>query len=223
MELGTYVDATKEEYEKYKDISTSNYVVVRGGKNETRSKFQTNETRKLVQKLFNDGRTLSSPLSFKYKPVWDILMTKFRNNTESYPIAINIKQYYYGLRDFGCTFQKNGNIKMRSFDFRVRKITQPIFQCFLINKGCHRNFDCHIGIAGTVTYCFGSSCYDYKSPTFGSKPTNVIICWSKKGSYKEGFNNSCDYKVGFWGGCDYNYYDRNVIWDGSHLFKTHKK
>lgn len=127
MELGTYVDATKEEYEKYKDISTSNYVVVRGGKNETRSKFQTNETRKLVKKLFNDGRTLSSPLSFKYKPVWDILMTKFRNNTESYPIAINIKQYYYGLRDFGCTFQKNGNIKMRSFDFRVRKITQPIF------------------------------------------------------------------------------------------------
>ena len=223
LELGTCVGVTKEEYEKYKDISTSNYVVVRGGKDETRSKFQTNKTRGLLKQLLNEGRTLSSPISFKYKPVWDVLMIKFRNNTRRYAIASNLKQYYYGLRDFGCTFQKNGNTKMRSFDYRVRKITQPIFQCFLINKGCHSNSDCHIGGAGTVTYCYGSSCYDYKSPTFGNKATNVIIRWSKKGSYNEGINNSCDYKVGVAGACDYNYYGGSVIWDGSDLFKTREK
>ena len=150
-------------------------------------------------------------------------MIKFRNNTRRYAIASNLKQYHYGLRDFGCTFQKNGNTKMRSFDYRVRKITQPIFQCFLINKGCHSNSDCHIGGAGTVTYCYGSSCYDYKSPTFGNKATNVIIRWSKKGSYNEGINSSCDYKVGVAGACDYNYYGGSVIWDGSDLFKTREK
>ena len=94
----------------------------------------------------------------------------------------------------------------------------PIFQCVLINKGCHSDYDCHIGGGGFVTYCYGSSCYDYKSPSFGKKAKNVIIRQSQQGSYDEGINDSCYYKADITARCNYGFFDKVVIWNGIDIF-----
>ena len=66
---------------------------------------------------------------------------------------MNLIQYYYGFKDFGCSLQTSGSIKLRSFKYRKRDLKMPIFQCMLINKGCHSDSDSHIGGEETVTYC----------------------------------------------------------------------
>ena len=83
-------------------------------------------------------------------------------------------QYFQGLKDFGCTLQTSGDTKLRWFEYRSRDAKSPIFQCKLINEGCHKNFDCKTGAGGTVTYCYGPSCYEYKNHQFGFKAKAVV-------------------------------------------------
>ena len=155
MKLKTCLGVTRDEYEKYKDFSKSNKLEIKGGNDETRNKFLTNKTRQLLEQILNEGRKLSSPVRYKYKPIWDVLLMKFYNDTARHAIAMNLMQYYYGSKDFGCSLQTSGNAKLRSFEYHEQDPKMPIFKCMLINKGCHRNSDCHIGGAGTVTYCYG--------------------------------------------------------------------
>ena len=77
LKLDTCVGIGESEYEMYKSITTSNNLVIRGGKDETRNKFQVSKTRELLQDLLNEGRTLSEPIKFRCKPVWDIIIMKF--------------------------------------------------------------------------------------------------------------------------------------------------
>ena len=77
LKLDTCVGIGESEYEMYKSITTSNNLVIRGGKDETRNKFEVIKTRELLQDLLNEGRTLSEPIKFRYKPVWDIIIMKF--------------------------------------------------------------------------------------------------------------------------------------------------
>ena len=208
---------TREDYEKTKHIVTSNYLEVRGGKDETRNKFRKSKTRQLLEQILNEGENFTSPVGYKYKPVWDILMKMFVNDQRRYTIALNLKQYYYGFRDFGCTLQKSGERKLRSFEYRVHRVGMPIFQCVLINKGCHSDSDCHRGGGGFVTYCHGSSCYDYQPPSFGGKATQVVMRWSEEGHYDEGINNSCYYESPFKAYCHSNYFRSKSIWDGASI------
>ena len=208
---------TREEYESSEHILTSNYLEVRGGKNETRKKFRNNKTRPLLKQILKEGECFTSPVGYKYKPVWDILMENFSNDRRRYTIALKLKQYYYGFKDFGCTLQKSGEKILRSFEYRVRRVEMPIFQCVLISKGCHSDSDCHRGGGGFVTYCYGSSCSDYKSPSFGMKATQVIIRRSEEGHYDEGINNSCYYKSPFKAYCHSNYFRSKSIWDGASI------
>ena len=155
--LKTCDDVTKEEYTKSRYMSASSYLVVRGGKDETRNKYQEKKTLQLLRQILNEARNFSSPVRFEYKPVWDVLMMQFNYDTKRYAIAANLKQYFYGFKDFGCTLKASGKIKLRSFEYRKRNLRMPIFQCVLINKGCHTPSACHIGGGGFVTYCYGSS------------------------------------------------------------------
>ena len=223
LKLKTCLGITRDEYKEYKDLYTSNYLEIRGGNDETRNKFRTNKTRQLLEQILNEGRKFSSPVGYKYKPIWDILLMKFYNDTRRHAIAMNLIQYYYGLKDFGCTLQTSGNTKLRYFQYRKRDLEMPIFQCMLINKGCHSDSDCHIGGAGTVTYCHGSSCYDYRYPLLGEKAINVIIRKYQEGSYDEGINNSCHYKSPFRARCSYDYFSMQSIWDGGSISRTWKK
>ena len=223
LNLKTCLGVTRDEYKKYKDLYASNYLEISGGNDQTRNKFSTNKTRQLLQQILNEGRKLSSPVGYKYKPIWDILLMRFYNDTRRHAIAINLIQYYHGFKDFGCSLQTSGNTKLRSFEYRERDLNMPIFQCILINKGYHSDSDCHIGGAGTVTYCHGSSCYDYRYPFLGEKATNVVIREDQEGHYYEGINKSCRYKSLFKARCIYNRFPPQNIWDGGSISKIWKK
>ena len=136
---------------------------------------------------------------------------------------MNLIQYYYGFKDFGCSLQTSGSTKLRSFKYRKRDLKMPIFQCMLINKGCHSDSDSHIGGEETVTYCHISSCHDYRYLSLGDKATTVVNREDLEEYYYEGINNSCHYKSLFRSRCTYNRCPPQSIWDGDSISKIWKK
>ena len=222
LKLKTCLGVTRDEYEEYKDMYTSNYLEIRGGKDETRNKFRTEKSPELLDQILDEGRKFSSPIGYKYKPIWDILLMKFYGDSKRHAIAMNLIQYYYGFKDFGCTLQKSGNTKLRIFEYYERDFKMPIFQCSLISKGCHSNSDCHYELR-TGTFCHGSSCYDYKYPSLGKKAIKVVIRSKREGRYNEGINNSCHYKSPFKARCSYDYFLPLRIWNGGSISKAWKK
>merc|ERR1739848_703095 len=128
-----------------------------------------------------------------------------------YNVALTMRQFYRGYKDFGCSLQQAGDVHLRHFEYQFKNATEhpPIFQCVLINRGCH------IGGAGTVTYCYGASCYDYAQPKFGCKAMDVVERTEKKGSSWSGVNWSCHYKAAFKARCSFNYFGPSVIWNGA--------
>lgn len=203
--------------EKAKDASS--HLEVRGGKDDTRNKFSIRKSEKLLEQILNEGRQIYSPVRYRYKPIWYIILTKFHNNTERYAKAINLMQYYVGYEDFGCTYIESGGTKLRSFEYQSNDPRNPSFKCVLIKKGCHKNSDCQIdGVLGLGfrTHCYGPSCYEYTDPLFGLKAKCVKVRRSKKGNTKEGINQSCKY-IPFplhQARCLTNRFGPEVIWDG---------
>ena len=208
---------TKKDISTYKSLSTSSYLDLKGGKDETRNKFCTEKSPKLLEQFLNEGRKMETPVAYGYKPIWDIILLKFHSDPERYAVAMNLMQYFHGLKDFGCTLQTYGDTKLRWFEYRSRDVKSPIFQCKLINEGCHKNSDCKIGGGGTVTYCYRPSCYEHKNVPFGFKAKEVVARHEKKGSYKKGINKSCIYKHPFRARCRVGFFGPKVIWHGGNI------
>ena len=147
------------------------------------------------------------------------LRGSFFNDTARYTKAMNLQQFYIGYKDFGCSNLQSGEaVQLRTFDYgRDSTKDLPKFHCILINQGCHSGDDCHIGGAGTVTYCYGNSCFEYKDPDFGFKAKSVVPRTSKSGGYSDGVNKSCHYKAAFKSYCIENYFEKLVIWDSEEL------
>ena len=128
-------------------------------------------------------------------------------------------QYYVGHEDFGCTYIESGGTKLRSFKYQSKDHKNPSFKCVLINKRCHKDSDCktdRIGGLRFQSHCYGSSCYEYTNPLFGSKAKGVAARRTKKGSAKKGINLSCKY-VPFLlhtARCETNKFGPKIIWDG---------
>ena len=220
LKIAPCSDITKKDISTYKSLITSSYLEVQGGTDETRNKFRTGKSQKLLEQLLNEGRKIGTPVAYKYKPIWEILLTKFHNDTERYTIAMNLMQYFHGLKDFGCILQTSGDTKLRWFEYRSRDVKSPVFQCKLINEGCHKNSDCKIGGGGTVTYCYGSSCFEHKNPPFGLKAKEVIARHGKRGSYKKGVNKSCKYKHFFRAVCRAGLFRPKIIWQGGNIINN---
>lgn len=140
---------------------------------------------------------------------------KFHNDTERNAMAMNLMKCFHGLKDFGCILQRYGDTKLRWFEYRSRDAKSPIFQWKLINGGCHKNSDCSIGGGGTVTYCYGPSCYEYKNLPFGLN--EVVARHKQRGSYKKGINKSCIYKHPFRARCRVGLFRRKVFWQGGNM------
>ena len=213
------VGFSKADFARYKTKDASSHLEVRGGKDDTRNKFSIRKSEKLLVQILNEGRQIYSPVRYKYKPIWNIILTKFHNNTDRYAKAINLMQYYVGYEDFGCTYIEFGGTKVRSFEYQSKDHRNPSFKCVLINKGCHKDSDCNVdGFAGFgfQTHCYGSSCYEYTNPLFGSKAKAVVARRTRKGHAKEGINQSCKYAPfsSPRARCIKNKFALEVIWDG---------
>ena len=203
-------------------LETSNYLEIQGGSDETRNRYRTSRSQEDLNQLLNEGRAMQSPTSYEYMAIWDILMIKFYDHSTRFAKAMNLMHYYQGYADFGCSYLANtaGDLKLRAFDYSEVDSTPtiPVFQCTLINEGCQSDNDCHIP-TGSVTYCYGNSCYEYEKPAFGSKAQSVKPRRTKSGSYYEGVNLSCYYYL-VSGRCDFNYFDKKLIWDGHGLVQN---
>ena len=203
---------------KHYDMSFS--LDILGGTDKTRNLLRQKRSQELITKLLTEGRAARTPVAYSYIAIWEILMLKFYNNPKRRAVAINMQQYYEGFKDFGCSLiqEVDGRLKntpLRSFRLsRFSKPDFPSYECRLERQGCHSDSDCHIGGAGSVTYCYGSSCVEYVSPSFGSKATGAKIRRDQSGSYYEGVNNSCYYHIGVWGACNQDYFGGKVIWQG---------
>ena len=167
--------------------------------------------------MLNERRKIGTPVVYKYQPILEILLLKFHNDTERYAVAMNLMQYFHGLKDFGCTLQTSGDTKLWWFEHPSRDVKSPVFQCKLISEGCQKKSDCKIGGGGTVTYCYGSSCYEHKNPLFGLKAKEVVAQYEKRGSYKKGVNRSCKYKYVFHTVCRVGLFRPQIIWQGGNI------
>ena len=204
----------KESAAESSHMATSYNLEIRGATDETRNKLIMKRSPELVEKLLNEGSTMEKPLEYKYIPLWDIFLMKYGYNKNRSKIAMNMKQYYEGMLDFGCTLIEIGGVKARRFKYRNDDNRFPIFQCELAKEGCRSDSDCHIGPSLSVTYCYGDTCLEHANPPYGSKAKTVFARTSRHGSYNGEINDSCEYELGVTAGC-YNDYDDKIIWDGS--------
>ena len=217
------VGVSKTDIMTYKTKDASSNLEVLGGKDETRNRFSIQKSEKLLEQILNEGRQVNSPVKYKYKPIWNIILTKFHNNTDRYAKAMNLMLYYIGFKDFGCTIIEYGDQKLRSFQYMSNDHKSPSFMCVLINKGCHKDSDCHVDrILGPIkiglkTHCYGSTCYEYKNPQFGFRAKTVVARRSKKGDTNEGINVSCQLKNPTKATCRKNKFGPDVIWDSESI------
>lgn len=207
-------DVTDEEFAKYSNILTSYNLEIRGGTDATRNALQGKQTQELIEKLLNEGRKMEFPITFKYKAIWDVFLVRGKGHGKRHKIAMNMKQYYMGYKDFGCTYIKIGGISARKFRYG----NPGSFECVLAAQGCHDSDDCHGHIFSHIdnnAYCHGDTCLEYTDPAFGSKAKSVSARSKQKGDNDDKVNRGCIYESHFFQQelkC-FNENEVCVIWD----------
>ena len=218
LKLNPCAGVSKEQAEESMDLDMTSNLSLLGGTDKTRNLLRMTRSQELITEFLNEGRELKTPLDYSYFAIWDVLMLKFYNEPKRRAIALNMKQYYEGLKEFGCSFIKGkmGVLKDKPLrSFRLKRIDHkeiPFYECRLERQGCHSDADCHIGGAGSVTYCYGPSCVEYVPPPFGSTAEFVKIRKKKSGTYNKGVNRSCYYAVPAQGKCDQTKFTDEIIW-----------
>ena len=217
------VGVSTEESEESLRLDMTSYLDLLGGMDQTRNALRHDRSKELITKfLADEGRNNRTPVDYKYTPIWKILMLNFYDNPKRHAIALNMLQYYKGFLDFGCSLiQVNeGSLhytSLRSFvHSRFSTKEMPTYECLLEQEGCHSDADCHLGPFRVVTYCYGLSCVEYVSPSFGSKATDIKIREEQSRSTFEGINRSCHHVVPSSSGCDPDLFVDKVIWNGRH-------
>ena len=228
LDLEACAGFTGEEAKESLRLEMSRNLDLLGGTDETRNALRRNRSQELITKFLNEGRNEKSPIDYTYTAIWEILMMKFRGDPRRHAIAMNMQQYYEGFKDFGCSLieGKMGELKNKPLrQFRHGRFSTkgvPSYECHLEKEGCHNDEDCHIGGAGSVTYCYGHSCVEYLPASMGSKAKDVTIRDRKHGSYDEGVNRSCYYALcsQTLAKCDESKFTDMVIWHGISNFAT---
>ena len=198
---------TEEDFAKHSKIATSYNLEIRGGTDATRNALRGKQTEQLIEKLLNEGCKMESPVTYKYQSIWDIFSVKYINDNRRLRIAENMKHYYMGYKDYGCTHVKIHGLSARKFHY-VND------ECLLASKGCHSNDDFHGDWTSAVdkdTYCYGDTCLEYKNPPFGTKVIAVSSRSKKTKDDAEGFNKGCIYHDGD-AKC-FNGNVKTVLWD----------
>ena len=219
-------DITDEEFAKYSYIATYDHLEIRGGTDSTRNalqKLQGSKTSELIEKLLNEGREMEFPITYKYQSIWDVFLIKYANDMRRLRIAENMKHYYMGYKDYGCTHIEIHGISARSFRYVNDDTTSSWFECVLVPQGCQSNDDCHgdlTSILDSDAFCYGDTCFEYENPPFGTKAELVSVRSRKKGEGGEGLNKGCFYRDGDTK-C-FNKNEKTVVWniEGAHVVPT---
>ena len=222
---------SNQEIQRVSRLTMSNKLTLLGGTASTRSKLQQTRTPDLIEKFMQEGETNPSSAIYKFESIWNVLKERFiGQHSVSYVRALNLEAYYKGMLDFGCSRQTSGGVQLRNF-IRLPTILSklPYYACMIPPKGCQSDSDCHLGGAGSVCYCYGRSCLDYRKVSDSSSKIKEerVARKSKSGDYDSGINNSCYYKFiahcdchSSWGGgwktlwpTNQMLKDEEVLWD----------
>ncbi|XP_068710185.1 DELTA-alicitoxin-Pse2b-like [Montipora foliosa] len=143
-------------------MNTVDKLIVRGGTKETRNALFKQRTEELIEKLMNEADESDSAVEHSFRPIWDILQSRFETGSDNYIRAVNLQYYYLGYLNYGCSPTESGNVQLQKFDY-TRDSTKgsPEFECSLASEGCHNNNDCHYRV-GIKCACYGKTCVRYK-------------------------------------------------------------
>ena len=204
IEIEACATVTEAKYRHVSNIEVSTYKELLGGSKQARDNFLSQRTPELLDQLITEGRKNETVIDYKYYPIWDVLMAKYKNDPPRFAKAHNLKQYYVGYLDFGCTEIEEGGLKLRRFQHRDHSIEyEPVFECVLERKGCHSDDDCDVS-----SYCYGKTCVDHVPPAFGEKAEKAVIRRERSGDPNTGINTSCE-KVTL---CKKNIFEHKIIW-----------
>jgi len=204
---GELINATK--------MSTSKTLEIRGGTDETRNALMSERSNELIAKLMLEGRSNPQAIQYRYLPIWIVIAKQFYNDKEKFAKAMNLRQFFEGFLDFGCTYiQSPEKMPLRVFQTsHFHETYLPAYECWLERNGCHSEDDCHKKFLG---YCYGPSCVEYIPPSTGIKAHSARIRSEKTGSYNEGINKSCK----AFGDCDIRFNYSRAIWNGEAFYDS---
>ena len=191
LDVNACTDITSEEKESVKKMTMSDTLVLKGGTSETRAKLREKRSAEDIQEFMKEAETSPGNVLYKFTSVWQILKERYLGtNDDDLARSLNLEAYYSAVLDFGCTSSKDGSVSLRWMEQNsASKI--PEFSCKIAALGCQSDNDCHIGGAGSVCYCYGSSCVDDKTVMslfniqFLSSDLNFrgsieqTLCWTK--------------------------------------------
>ena len=203
-------NVSKSESSSARHMSTNDKTIVRGGSEETRIKLLHDKSKELIEKFLSEANVAPSSVKYTFRAVWDILKSRFPSGTPNYIRGVNLRYYYLGFLNYGCSHIKSGGVEIQKFDYTKRsKEMYPEYECSLAKEGCHSDNDCRY--KPIWCSCRGSSCVRYKyveQDTGKSKETAFANTdhdwgwhgcdWKVAGSYCACYNKNRDWRKVVW-------------------------
>ena len=191
LDLDACSDITSKEKETVAKMTMSDTLDLKGGSAVTRAELRETRSADLIKKFLVEAQTSPGNVLYKFTSVWQILKERYLgSNNDDLARSLNMEAYYSAVLDFGCTEQTDGSVSLRWLEQNgASKL--PEFSCKIAALGCQSDSDCHIGGAGSVCYCYGSSCVEDKEVMslfniqFLSSDLNFrgsieqTLCWTK--------------------------------------------
>jgi hypothetical protein len=194
---------TEEQRKEAKSLSANIKKVIRGGTFATRAALTNETSSKNMEDFINSSENSDQAVNWRYKPIWGLLQSTYQTECQNsvagsdacknYQRALNLEAAYAGYLAWDCTYSNArtslglGGMTSTSADSK----SVYTWSCSQSRVGCHNNDDCHVGGAGSVSYCYGSSCFDGEEVAGAPGKYKTVIRRSQTGSYSEGVNESC--------------------------------
>jgi len=198
---------TRDEMRQSSSMNAHVKTEISGGTEKTRAALMIDMNDQTLGDFIRVAAQGDLPMQYKMKPVWLVLQALFQEecaasgaNSEAcqdLQRATNLQAAYEGWMSVGCPFlETSDHVVYQSFQVQNPEaaVGSKLYQCHAARTGCYYDSDCHTGGAGTVTYCYGSSCLDQGERLLGGG-FRTKVKGSKSGSYKHGVNQACYYKV----------------------------
>ena len=192
---------SNEEVKKARSLTMRSTLTIVGGSDATKKILVAAEDMGFspdhLTDFFNEAQTHPGDVNHDLKPIWEVLKGRYLNDDpkDYYRKALNLKQYYEGMLDFGCTCKAEGSVVLRKFVLTSDDNNHPSYSCQIPPKGCQNDGDCHLG--WIRCYCNGPSCIDteFKKESSGREKETRFIRHYQKGSPYYGINKECSFSV----------------------------
>lgn len=158
-------NVTSQESSSASDVTTSDKLIIKGGKSTTRDRLLQDRTKELIEQLLDEASGEdSASVAHTFDAVWKILQNRFELGSPNYARALNLQYYYLGYLNYGCPYQESERLAIQKFDYTTRSSDKyPDYECSLAQQGCHSDDDCSYHPLPVWCSCRGQTCIRYRS------------------------------------------------------------